>query len=145
MAATPAIGDRACETASSSAFSSSWPAMFTRRRISVPGIRTGSLTVETRHLEGAGGRVEMNIFVGRRLPKWVNRYRNALSVPCPLSPIATRQRILRFGSFMPIALNVTGLVASGAAQREGVERGQLTVRPHHIVIGDLDRGDAAAL
>jgi hypothetical protein len=87
----------------------------------------------------------MNIFVGRRLPKWVNRYRNALSVPCPLSPIATRQRILRFGSFMPIALNVTGLVASGAAQREGFERGQLTVRPHHIVIGDLDRGDAAAL
>src|SRR5260370_7342535 len=40
---------------------------------------------------------------------------------------------------------VTGLVAAGALQREGFERGELAVRPHHVVIGDLDRGNAAAI
>jgi hypothetical protein len=43
------------------------------------------------------------------------------------------------------SLNVTRLVTAGAAQREGFERRQLTVRPHDIVIDDLDRGSAAAI
>jgi len=37
------------------------------------------------------------------------------------------------------------LVAAEAAQGEGLERGQLTVRPHHVVIGDRDRRGTAGL
>jgi hypothetical protein len=42
-------------------------------------------------------------------------------------------------------LDVTDSVAAGATQREGFERGQLAVRPDHVIVSDLDRGDAAAL
>ena len=37
------------------------------------------------------------------------------------------------------------LVAARAAQRKGFKRSQLTLSPHHIVVGDLDRGETAAL
>jgi hypothetical protein len=40
---------------------------------------------------------------------------------------------------------VASLVASGAAQREGFERGQLTVRAHHVIVGDVDRGEVAGM
>ena len=36
------------------------------------------------------------------------------------------------------------LIAAGAAEGKGFERGQLTVWSHHVIIRDLDRGDTAA-
>lgn len=40
--------------------------------------------------------------------------------------------------------NVDRLVVAGAMQSKGFETSQLTIRPHHIIIDDLDRGGAAA-
>jgi hypothetical protein len=56
-----------------------------------------------------------------------------------------RHRNKRTSAIDGSILDATGSVAAGAAQREGFERGQLTVRSDHVVISDLDRGDAAAL
>jgi hypothetical protein len=44
-----------------------------------------------------------------------------------------------------LAPNMPHLVTTGAAQREGFERGQLTVRPHHVVVGDCDRGEVTGM
>ena len=41
--------------------------------------------------------------------------------------------------------NTISLVAAGAVQREGFERRQLTVGPHHVVIRDLDCGGTAGI
>jgi hypothetical protein len=37
------------------------------------------------------------------------------------------------------------LVAAGAAQCEGFEEGQAAVRSHHVVVGDVDRGETAPM
>ena len=37
------------------------------------------------------------------------------------------------------------LVAARTAKREGFERGQLTVRPYHVIVGDFDRGEIAGM
>ena len=54
-----------------------------------------------------------------------------------------RQRSVRLVLTRPP--DMPHLVATGAAQREGFERGQLTVRPHRIVVGDCDRGEVTGM
>jgi hypothetical protein len=53
----------------------------------------------------------------------------------PRDVIATRR----------LARRMTGLIAARAAQREGFERGQLTVTAHHVIVGDFDRGEVAGM
>src|SRR5690348_10116522 len=57
------------------------------------------------------------------------------SQPEPLSTPATMPSTSRAAA----RRDTSGLVAAETAQGEGFEWGQLTVRPHHVVIGDGDR------
>ena len=49
------------------------------------------------------------------------------------------------GTDRGLASNTTDLVAARAAQGESFERGQLTVRAHHVVVGDFDRREVAGM
>jgi hypothetical protein len=46
---------------------------------------------------------------------------------------------------LPASLELITLVAAKTSQRKGFKRCQLTVRSRNVVIGDLDRGNPAAL
>src|ERR1700733_2514339 len=84
---------------------------------------------------------------GSSSPSWPDT-RTDKSVPCSLHDFLQRLAINEL--LLPVVIRSrsatpAGLVAPRPLQRKTLERAQLTVRPHHVVIGDLDRGDASGL
>ncbi len=63
----------------------------------------------------------------------------------PVEKVLQRDQILEVRFWTAESGSHSGLVAARAAQLKRFEWAELTVRPHHVVIGDLDRGDTPAI